>query len=222
MIGGIINTMETSALIEHFNQADISFDVWAEQRRGKVTASLVHKLMKGFNNETAKTYIKTLAGESIGIYDEDNYQSPAMIAGSVNEFTAMQEYGALPDVGQVIYGSKIFVPLGENAGVSPDGVELKDFEKIYLEVKCPFTPNKYVELVLSDNLKKDRPDVYWQCVMNMLVLDCQAAKVLVYHPKKGLRVIDVPRIEEDIIECQEAINKAVELKLELTEKLLNV
>ena len=214
--------METSALIEYFNNADISFDVWAEQRRGKVTASLVHKLMKGFNNETAKTYIKTLAGESIGIYDDDNYQSPAMIAGSVNEFTAMQEYGALPDVGQVIYGSKVFVPLGENAGVSPDGVELIDFEKIYLEVKCPFTPNKYVELVLSDNLKKDRPDVYWQCVMNMLVLDCQAAKVLVYHPKKGLRVIDVPRIEEDVIECQEAINKAVELKLQLTERLLNV
>jgi hypothetical protein len=214
--------METSALVEHFNNADISFDVWAEQRRGKVTASLVHKLMKGFNNETAKTYIKTLAGESIGIYDDDNYQSPAMIAGSVNEFTAMQEYGALPDVGQVIYGSKIFVPLGDNAGVSPDGVELKDFEKIYLEVKCPFTPNKYVELVVTDNLKKDRPDVYWQCVMNMLVLDCQAAKVLVYHPKKGLRTIDVPRIEEDIIECQEAINKAVELKLELTEKLIDV
>ena len=222
MIGGIINTMETAALIGHFNNADISFDVWAEQRRGKVTASLVHKLMKGFNNETAKTYIKTLAGESIGIYDDDNYQSPAMIAGSVNEFTAMQEYGALPDVGQVYYGSKIFVPLGENAGVSPDGDELKDFEKIYLEVKCPFTPNKYVELVLSDNLKKDRPDVYWQCVMNMLVLDCQSAKVLVYHPKKGLRVIDVPRIEEDVIECQEAINKAVELKLQLTEKLLDV
>ena len=214
--------METSALIDYFNQADISYDIWAEQRRGKVTASLVHKLMKGFNNETAKTYIKTLAGESIGIYDDDNYQSPAMIAGSVNEFTAMQEYSNLPDVGQVIYGSKIFVPLGDNAGVSPDGVELKDFEKIYLEVKCPFTPNKYVELVVTDNLKKDRPDVYWQCVMNMLVLDCQAAKVLVYHPKKGLRTIDVPRIEEDIIECQEAINKAVELKLELTEKLIDV
>jgi hypothetical protein len=32
----------------------------------------------------------------------------------------------------------------------------------------------------------------------------------------------VPRIEEDIIECQEAINKAVELKLELTEKLIDV
>jgi hypothetical protein len=217
--------METSALIDYFNQADISYDVWAEQRRGKVTASLVHKLMKGFNNETAKTYIKTLAGESIGIYDEDNYQSPAMIAGSVNEFTAMQEYSNLPDVGQVIYGSKVFVPLGDNAGVSPDGVELKDFEKIYLEVKCPFTPNKYVELVLCntvEKLKKDRPDVYWQCVMNMLVLDCSAAKVLVYHPKKGLRTIDVPRIEEDIIECQETINKAVELKLELTEKLIDV
>lgn len=214
--------METSALIEYFNNADISYDLWAEQRRGKVTASLVHKLMKGFNNETAKTYIKTLAGESIGIYDDDNYQSPAMIAGTVNEYTAMQEYCKLPDIGQVIYGSKIFVPLGENAGVSPDGVELKDFEKIYLEVKCPFTPNKYVELVLSDNLKKDRPDVYWQCVMNMLVLDCQAAKVLVYHPKKGLRVLDVPRIEDDVIECQEAINKAVELKLQLTEKLLDV
>jgi hypothetical protein len=58
--------------------------------------------------------------------------------------------------------------------------------------------------------------------MNMLVLDCQAAKVLVYHPKKGLRTIDVPRIEEDILECQEAINKAVELKLELTAKLIDV
>ena len=217
--------METAALVEHFNQADISFDVWAEQRRGKVTASLVHKLMKGFNNETAKTYIKTLAGESIGIYDEDNYQSPAMIAGSVNEFTAMQEYISYPNTGQVIYGSKVFVSLGENAGVSPDGVELIDFQKIYLEVKCPFTPNKYVELILCDTiekLKKERPDVYWQCVMNMLVLDCQAAKVLVYHPKKGLRTIDVPRIEEDIIECQEAINKAVELKLELTAKLIDV
>jgi hypothetical protein len=45
---------------------------------------------------------------------------------------------------------------------------------------------------------------------------------LVYHPKKGLRTIDVPRIEEDILECQEAINKAVELKLELTEKLIDV
>jgi len=212
-------------LREYFEAPPLALDQWLELKRGKPSASLIYKVMKGFKNGTAQTYLNTLAGESIGVYDLDPFQSQAMIDGSVNELAAMQSYIVDLSVGEVLYGSKIFIPLGENAGVSPDGIEILENETIYLEVKCPSAPNKYVELALCNDyetLKADRPDVYWQCVMNMLVLNCQRSKVLVYHPNIGLKVIDVPRIEEDVTACSEAIKETVRLKLELTEKLRSV
>lgn len=215
--------MELQALREYFEAPPLSLDEWLGLKRGKASASLIWKVMKGLKNQTALTYVKTLVGESIGIFDPDPYQSPAMIEGSVNELTAMQVYVSDHSTGEVLYGSKIFIPLGENAGVSPDGIELMGEERIYLEVKSPSAPNKYVELAMChdwETLKADRDDVYWQCVFNMLVLGCQSAKVLVYHPNRGLKVIDVPRIEEDITLCETRITETVKLKLELTEQLL--
>jgi hypothetical protein len=178
--------------------------------------------MKGLGNQTAKTYIDTLAGESIGIIDEDEYQSPAMINGSAYELAAMQLYLTDHAEGEVLYGSKIFIPLGENAGVSPDAVELLEGERIYLEVKCPSAPNKYVSLVKctdGESLKETRPDVYWQCVMNMLVLNCSFSKVIVFHPAKGLKIIVVERVEADIDSCSVSVTNAVEAKLQLTQLL---
>ncbi len=214
--------MELEKLRELFEAEPLELNEWLELKRGKVSASLIHKVMKGFNNDTARTYIKTLAGESIGVYDSDPFQSQAMINGSIQELTAVQVYLSTHAKGEVLYGSKIFVPLSDNAGVSPDAIELLEKERIYLEVKCPSAPNKYVELLLCkdhETLKKDRPDVYWQCKMNMLVLGCQSARVLLYHPNRGLHIIEVPRIEEDIEKCSEAIQEAVKLKLELTAAL---
>lgn len=208
---------------EYFEAPELELNEWLELKRGKFSASLIYKIMKGFKNGTAQTYLNTLAGESIGVYDEDPFQSQAMINGSVQELTAMQVYIADHAKGEVLYGSKIFIPLGENAGVSPDGIEYIENESIYLEVKCPSAPNKYVELLMCkdhETLKIDRPDVYWQCQMNMLVLGCQSAKVLLYHHNRGLNVIDVPRIEADIDELQTALTKAIILKLELTQSLL--
>ena len=208
---------------EYFEAPELELNKWLELKRGKFSASLIHKIMKGFNNETSQTYIDTLAGESIGVYDDDPFQSQAMINGSVQELTAMQVYIANHAKGEVLYGSKIFIPLGENAGVSPDGIEYLENESIYLEVKCPSAPNKYVGLLKckdTETLKKKRPDVYWQCVMNMLVLGCQSAKVLLYHHNRGLNVLNVERIEADINELQTALTKAIVLKLELTQSLL--
>jgi hypothetical protein len=207
--------MELEKLIGYFEAAAPSYDEWKEARRGKITASPVFKIITGINTDGAQTYLDGLIGESIGVVDEYEYQSPAMINGATEELPAMQLY-MLDAKGTIYYGSKIFIPLGENAGVSPDGIEILDGKRIYLEVKCPSAPNKLSRLLRTKNLKKDRKDIYWQCVMNMLVLDCDAAKVLVYHPRTGLSIIEVERNEADIELCEKAIALAVEYKLKET------
>lgn len=211
--------MEEVTLREYFANPPQGLDEWLEQKRGKVSASKISIVINGVSTVGSQTYLEGLAAEQLGIYDADPYQSPAMIDGSVNELAALQTY-MLSTQNEVLYGSKIFIPLGEHAGVSPDAIELGE-NRIYLEVKCPSAPNKLARLWRTKDIKKDRADIYWQCVMNMLVLNCQSAKVIVFHPTWGIKVKDIKRDETDIDKCAKAIQAAVEVKLEIVNELSN-
>lgn len=209
--------MELTKLREYFESPPIELNEWLEQKRGKVSASLIHKYIKG--GETAKTYIKTLVGETLGVYEDDPYQSQAMINGSINELTAIQTYISLHAEGEVLYGSKIFIPFGENAGISPDAIELLNTERVYLEVKCPSAGNKFVEFFVGD-LKTNKPDAFWQCVMNCRILECKKAKLLIFHPNLGLHIIEIMPTQVEFDTIDKAIENAVSDKLKLTEQLI--
>lgn len=101
------------------------------------------------------------------------------------------------------------------AGGSPDGMIRE--EKGVIEIKAPFTLEKHLQHFLYEtpqDLKEKDEQYYWQCVGNMLFTDTEFCDFISFNPyisvSKQLKILRIPRTNEDITFLQDRIDLAVE------------
>lgn len=139
------------------------------------------------------------------------YENDAMRWGKLYEPEAKKLFSMVYEIEGMDVG---FVEFGDGAGASPDWIVMDRFG---CEIKCPQTRDAHLKHFLFNNaqdLKDKCKDYYWQCVMGMLATGYTMWKFISYHPdyppSHQLKVINVPRIDEDIA--------LLEVKLEAAEE----
>lgn len=162
--------------------------------------------------EGAMTYILEVASERLtGKPAKVEFENDAIRHGKLHEPIAKQLFAAVYDV---VVEDAQFVEYLSYGGASPDGLIGTD---IGMEIKCPMSQAihmKYRTLTNYEDLKANHPNHYWQIIFGLLATGRKFWKFVSYHPDfepaKQLKVINVPRIEEDI--------ELLKTKLEAAEK----
>ncbi|HEY3405407.1 MAG TPA: YqaJ viral recombinase family protein [Ohtaekwangia sp.] len=202
---------------------------WDRMRIGRFTSSEMWKLLTnprskadqeaGKLSETALTYIQVKVAETITQKQKENSYAYPLVYGKETEPLAIEYFCEKTGF---IHESIGFVPFGEHAGGSPDGI-INDID--ILEVKCPFAIDTQVDyLMLTDqwDLKRIFPEYYWQVQSNLLFTGKEKGHFVAYDPRypddKKLVHLIVKPIAEDFDRITNAIAKAVEEKL----KILNL
>lgn len=203
---------------------------WHEIRRGQFTASGISKLMgvKGLG-QTGESYILEKVTEALGV-DLNEVSTYAMQYGIDMEPQAKayyeQSFGVkITDVGYIV------APWCAEAGASPDGI-INDSKLI--EIKCPFNPVHHTQNLLiksSEDLKKLRPEYYWQMQMQMAVTDINKCDFVSFCPAfmseingklSGINrmiAIEITANESDIQLLKERIFEAVKIKHDLLSRI---
>jgi len=182
---------------------------WFDVRRGKFTASEIHKLMGKSAGEnlsgwpqTAQAYILNKCAQSISIQDQE-IKSKEMTWGTELEPFAKAAY-------ERVFKEKIkniaWVPipgLENEAGFSPDGYVENKLKG--LEIKCPYSLSSHMESFLifdQSDLKKQKPEYYWQIQFSLMGSGFKSWDFCSYHPYFDTRYqiisIEILRNEEDI------------------------
>jgi hypothetical protein len=211
---------------------------WHADRLGRFTASEVYRLMgevkrpmteeelekreKGSRVTTivdntllsdgAMTYVLEVASERItGMPANEDIETFAMRWGREQEPNAKSLYAAAYDIVGTDCG---FIKYLSYGGASPDWLIGED---IGCEIKCPLTRGKHMQyrtILNVDDFREKFKDHYWQCAKGMLSTNRKFWKFLSYHPHyppvKQLKIVNVPRIEDDIT--------LLKIKLEAAEK----
>lgn len=148
----------------------------------------------------AMTYCMEVASERITkMPAKEFYENDAMRWGKLYESPAKKLFSLVYDVEGINVG---FVKHTDGSGCSPDWIVI---DKFGAEVKCPITRDTHLKYFMLQNameLKEKYPDHYWQCAMGMKSTGYKMWKFISYHPhyppSMQLKVINVPRIEEDM------------------------
>lgn len=138
---------------------------WIAERLGKFTASEISKLMAGIETKTVQTYILEKVAEVLTGESAEPAGGLAIMWGVTNEPLARDWFKKLTTHRVEECG---FIPFGEDAGGSPDGLVNDD---AILEIKCPFNATNHVKHLLIDSpeyFKKNFPEYYYQMQSNML------------------------------------------------------
>lgn len=199
-------------------------DQWDAMRVGRFTSSEMYKLMTepksaeakkaGNLSEGALTYVQQKVAETLtGQLKQTSYAFP-LVYGKENE-----EHGRNAFIEKFSYQwDEIgFVGFGDHAGGSPDGIIN---ETDILEVKCPFaidTHVAYLQLLDQWDLKREKPEYYWQCMSNLLFTKKDQCHFVSWDPRypegKQLAHIIVKPMADDLERIVNRIGKAVEEKL---------
>ena len=173
--------------------------------------------------KTCQSYILDMAMESIGI--KDSLDTQATRHGLVNQFNAF-EFVVKPKFPNAVWHDE-YIPIDDRCGASPDVMD----GIIPMDVKCPYTPDKYFELV--DSL----PKVYaYQLQMQMIATGSDTAYLIPYctrpecfgdevwteYPiplEERHRVIEVKKSDEIQSEIMVAVDKWHPKKIQLIELL---
>lgn len=194
---------------------------WFDMRKGKLTASEIHKIIsaKPALTETAKTYLLEKVSELLG-----GTKAPAVGAaldwGTDLEESAIAFYERKTEN---VVEKASFIPFGNNAGGSPDG--LVPASNGIIEVKCPFNSANHFKHGLiksNEDFKKAKPEYYWQCVMNMIVAEADYCDFISFDPRVNPdyimfvhKVTKTEEVEADIKLLLERIQSSVEYIEEL-------
>ncbi|MEK0369712.1 MAG: YqaJ viral recombinase family protein [Nitrosopumilus sp.] len=202
-VGAVIKTQEQ--LIQDKHQA------WLKSRSGKITGSKFGLLIKqprtkaekeaGDLSQSSKTYLKDVVSELLGAVNRelDIYQ---FRWGHKYEPIAIEEFENKFDVEVTFKGDdqKCF-NLNSYTGATPDGI-CGDYG---IEVKCPENATHHLTHLLiegQEELKKQKPDYYWQCVGGMLVTGLTKWKFISFYPfyegDLKMKIIEIDRNDEDI------------------------
>lgn len=198
-------------------------DEWLAQRRGKFTASEIHKLMgqRGFG-DTGMTYILEKVTEELGGTIPPVY-SKAMEHGTLTEPFAKRHYELAFDC--TILDQPFFIAdWCDQAGASPDGIIEGKEEGI--EVKCPLNPVnhiQYLTLTTPEEFKSEKKEYYWQVMFSMAVTGIKLWNFVSYHEdftgKLRMSVLPVPANVADIALLKSRVLEAVKIKNEIIEKI---
>ena len=194
---------------------------WLQSRSGKITGSNFGKLMKlprnkadkeaGHLAETGKTYLKDVISEILGAENRD-LNLFQFEWGKKYEPIAIDYFEEKEGV-QVEFRDdeqKCF-NLNKHIGATPDGLVSQDYG---IEVKCPENATHHLTHILikdQEDLKKQKPDYYWQCVGGMLVTGLKKWKFISYYhyydEKFRMKIIDIELIPEEIQFLTEQLQK---------------
>ena len=189
---------------------------WYEIRRGKFTASNIHKLMgvKGLG-KTGLTYIDEVVADMLSDESEDErFENKAMRWGIDWEPVAAAWYAKafskdLEERGFVLYS--------KDAGASPDRLIVG--EKKGIEIKCPFNRAnhlKHLRLNSSAELKAECHEYYWQIMFNILCCDYESWDFVSFDPRyrEDLRLfaLEINRNDEDCKLLEQRLGEAIDIK----------
>jgi hypothetical protein len=107
----------------------------AQQRMGKLTASMAATVMGGLKTEGLDRYVRRLAGERVfGDLSEPNYQSPAMARGDELENSALDLFEFQHGV-TLQRQAHVDHPTIPNVAATPDGLD--EQRRYTVEAKSP-------------------------------------------------------------------------------------
>ena len=196
---------------------------WLEARRGKITASQVHKLVNIKNpeapfSETAMTYMHRLIAERMGAAIEE-LNLEVLEYGKEQEPYARQAYRNTTD--RLVFDAPFRTLLGyDYIGASPDGLSFENddpLENPYIgqEIKCPVKEEKHVAYMLGKMPK----EYYAQMQLNMLVHEVDKWDFISYHPNFKQHSLFITTIEADKDYQAIMLERCIRFEKELQQKL---
>jgi hypothetical protein len=189
---------------------------WQEMRRGKFTASSMHRLMgvRGMG-KTGETYVLEKVTESLGV-DLNEVTTYAMQYGADMERYAKQYYESAFNC-EITEQGFIVAEWNKEAGCSPDGIIDKYSKGV--EFKCPYNPVNHTQNLLiksAADLKDLHPEYYWQIQMCLAVTGLNKWDFISFHPEftgmNRMITIEILSNSSDIMLMKTRINEAVEMK----------
>ena len=235
---------------ELYQVAEQGSENWHKIRAGRFTASEIHRLMKsgsrdmspeelkqrpkeGKGSKSKKiedpnlmspdtvTYIRTKVAEVLTGRVVEGRMSGPMLDGIEWEPYAAEYYKQKFGVELEIAGFKMF---GDHAGGSIDR-RIVGVNKL-LEIKCPESATHvgYLSLVDQWDLKREKPEYYWQCMSNIHFGNFDGAVFMSFdfrmiEDRHKYVTIDIKPIAEDIDLIDTKIAAAVKEKLILLKDL---
>lgn len=195
-------------------------DDWFESRKGRFTASDIHKLLgvRGLG-QTGESYIFEKAIEEVfGLDKEDTFVSSDMQRGITLEPLAFRKFKEIKEFEFLDIQETTFFPYGSHAGASPDGLVGNDS---ILEIKCP-RPTKFFNLVAKGFEAIDKEYIA-QMQMQMLCTNSVKAyffNYIIFNGKEMWHEIEVERDEKMIDLIKERIEQAIKIKQDLVQYLI--
>lgn len=195
-------------------------DEWFKLRQGRFTASRINDLLavKGFG-KVAENYIFEKAIEIVyGEDEEENIVTYDMQRGINLEPLAFRKFSELKELEFIEVKNAYFFPYKDYAGASPDGLVGSD---AVLEIKCP-RYKKFFNIVANGIDAID--DVYYdQMQMQMMCSNsvrCHFFNYIIFNGKEMWHELIVERDEERINLIKERLEKAVKLRDEFVQYLI--
>lgn len=201
---------------------------WFAMRKGKFTASEIHKLMgqKGMG-KTGETYVWEKVVEELGA-TMPPVSTYAMERGTELEPYAKAHYSKAFNC-SVSSAEFIVAPWCDEAGASPDGI-VTDWanpnDSRLIEIKCPMNPVNHLQNFMvrsAAELRSIRPEYYWQVQMQMAVCGFFYCDFVSYYPEidPDFRMIalTVKRNDSDVDLMKTRILEAVKMKREMLKKI---
>lgn len=213
--------------LKHVEQGS---DAWDRARIGRFTSSEMWRLLTppktkeakeaGRLSETALNYIHVKVAERLtGQQKVSSYAYP-IVFGKEQEPIAIESFVEKTGFKWDQIG---FVAFGDYAGGSPDGLIN---ETDILEIKCPWAIETQLDyLLLTDqwDLKRLKPDYYYQCMSNLLFTmkeKCHFVSFDHRYPEdKRIVHLEIKPVLEDFQRITEAIEKGVKEMLEILKVL---
>ncbi len=227
-------------------------EMWSNVRAGRFTASELHRLMKPGTRDMTKEELAARPKAGKGstakkTYDYDSLSEDAWtfiyekvaetLTGEpkINPFSHATAWGESwePVCAEYLTQTKgwefeiiSFVPYTDHSGGSPDRKILNLPEGV--EIKCPHNPKNQVDYLMyvdQWDIKRNKPEYYWQCQANLLFTGWEKMHFVTFDPrmkldKHKLVHIEVLPHEEDQNLLIKRLEVAIKEKLVLL-KLLN-
>jgi putative phage-type endonuclease len=194
---------------------------WYEQRKGRFTASEVHKLMgiKGLG-ETGLSLCRKKAQEIVFGRDEEwEVSTFDMQRGISQEPIAFELFKRQKELDFIEVQECSFFPIGANSGASPDGLVGSD---AVLEIKCP-RPEKFF-LLVEKGIEAIDPSYYDQMQLQMKATNskrCYFFNNLFYKGQNLSHELIVERDDKRIDLIMQRIDLAVIERDKIVEILRN-
>lgn len=178
---------ETVEKIRNEINADEWREEWLKKRRGRFTASGIHKLftraLAVSKGQVAETYIMEVAAELFGANKEQVYAAPLQW-GNDHEVEAVETYMKRYKRKITKYGlNQEFINWGDKCGGTPDGYIGKTQTA---QVKCPYNPGvhlKYLRMKTQEDFKKSFPMYYVQTQCEILFTGRKSCEFISYDPR---------------------------------------